>query len=104
MLDAGEQALATRAGHLQGLIGAGSDVIRAAGRVGGGALPMYELEGPAVALAADLDPVAAMAALRGSDPPVIARIHDGRVLLDPRTLRDEDLEAVAAAARRALSR
>jgi L-seryl-tRNA(Ser) seleniumtransferase len=104
MLDAAEPALATRADHLQGVSGAGAEVIRATGRVGGGALPMYELEGPVVALAPDLDPVAVMQALRESEPPVIARIHDGRVLLDPRTLADEDLEAVAAAVRRALDR
>ena len=36
------------------------------------------------------DPEALMRALRDGDPPVIARIHDGRVLLDPRTLTDED--------------
>ncbi len=104
MLDAAEPALAGRADHLQALIGAGADVIRAAGRVGGGALPMYELEGPVVALPPDLDPVAVMQALRESDPPVIARIHEGRVLLDPRTLRDEDLDAAGAAVRRALGR
>ena len=33
---------------------------------------------------------------------VIARIHDGQVLLDPRTLADTQIEAVAAAARRAV--
>ena len=37
------------------------------------------------------------AALRGSDPPVIARIQDGRVLLDPRTvLPGQDDQVVAA--------
>ena len=36
-----------------------------------------------------------MRALREGDPPVIARIHDGQVLLDPRTLADDELEAVA---------
>ncbi|MDQ6606732.1 MAG: L-seryl-tRNA(Sec) selenium transferase [Actinomycetota bacterium] len=102
MLDVGEAALADRARRLHTLIGSGAEVFRAAGRVGGGALPLFELEGPVVSLAADVDPVAAMETLRAYDPPVIARIHDGRVLLDPRTLSDEDLEAVAAAARRAL--
>ena len=37
--------------------------------------------------------------LRKADPPVIARIHDGRVLLDPRTLADEEIPLVAAAVR-----
>ena len=57
--------------------------------MGGGALPLLELEGPAVALHRAGDPEAIMRALRDGDPPVIARIHDGRVLLDPRTLTDE---------------
>ena len=33
---------------------------------------------------------------------MIARIHEGRVLLDPRTLAADELEPVAQAARRAL--
>jgi L-seryl-tRNA(Ser) seleniumtransferase len=49
-----------------------------------------------VALAGDPDAVAR--ALRAHDPPVVARIHDGRVLLDPRTLRDEDVPLVVDAA------
>jgi L-seryl-tRNA(Ser) seleniumtransferase len=103
MLDAGEPTLADRARRLQQLIGSDGEIVRATGRVGGGALPLLELEGPVVALAPALDPVAVMQALRGSDPPVIARIHDGRVLLDPRTLRDDELPEAAAAVRRALS-
>ena len=67
---------------------------RAAAKVGGGALPLLELEGPAVAL--DAEPEALARALRHGDPPVIARIHDGRVLLDPRTLTDDEVEPVAA--------
>jgi L-seryl-tRNA(Ser) seleniumtransferase len=41
-------------------------------------------------------------ALREFDPPVIGRIHEDRVLLDPRTLSDEDVEIAARAARAAL--
>ena len=41
-------------------------------------------------------------ALRAGDPPVIARIREGRVLLDPRTLTDEEADMVAAAVRTAL--
>ena len=46
---------------------------RAAGKVGGGALPLLELEGPVVAL--DSEPEALARALRHADPPVIARIQ-----------------------------
>ena len=34
---------------------------------------------------------------RRGDPPVIARIEDGRVLLDPRTMSDAEAEAAGAA-------
>ncbi|HTT28425.1 MAG TPA: L-seryl-tRNA(Sec) selenium transferase [Solirubrobacteraceae bacterium] len=100
MLTLDEGTLAERAARLAAAIGEGASVTRAAGKVGGGALPLLELEGPVVALDANAETVAR--ALREADPPVIARIHDGRVLLDPRTLGDDELELVATAARGAL--
>ncbi len=77
---------------------AGGEVIDAVGRVGGGALPMLELPGPVVAL--DPGPAGAdalAAALRAGDPAVVGRIEHGRVLLDPRTLASDELDAAAAA-------
>jgi L-seryl-tRNA(Ser) seleniumtransferase len=100
MLDAGEAELMKRAELLSGAIGPGAEIVRASAKVGGGALPLLELEGPAVALAGS-DPDAMAAALRASDPPVIARIHEGRLLLDPRTLTDEEAPVVAATVRTA---
>jgi L-seryl-tRNA(Ser) seleniumtransferase len=102
MLDSDEQTLADRAHRLAQAIGGETQIVRATAKVGGGALPLLELEGPSVALAGDRRPEAVMRALREGDPPVIARIHDGQVLLDPRTLADAQIEAVAAAARRAV--
>jgi L-seryl-tRNA(Ser) seleniumtransferase len=104
MLEATEEELAVRAARLREGIGPTAEIVRATGRVGGGALPLLELEGPAVALRADADPGAVAAALRDGEPPVVARIHDGRVLLDPRTVSDEDVEALVAAAAGALRR
>ncbi len=102
MLDQSEGRLNARAGRLCEAIGPAAEVVRSAAKVGGGALPLLELEGPAIALPVGGDPVALARALRSSDPPVIARIHEGRVLLDPRTLSDGEVESVAAAARHAL--
>jgi L-seryl-tRNA(Ser) seleniumtransferase len=102
MLDASEHELARRAERLRELIGGAAEIVRAVAKVGGGALPLLELEGPVVALASDVDPVAAAPALRTADPPVIGRIHDGRLLLDPRTLSDDEVPLVAAAARSAV--
>ena len=95
MLNTPEEVLARRAERLAAGIGQRARIVRASARVGGGALPLLELEGPAVAL--EGEPQALAGSLRAHDPPVIARIHDGHVLLDPRTLTDDELEAVIAA-------
>ncbi len=103
MLEASEETLAGRAQRLlAGLAPALGVLVRTASKVGGGALPLLELEGPAVALRTDHDPVSLAAALRDGDPPLIARIHDGRVLLDPRTLGDAEIEPAIEAVHGAL--
>jgi len=103
MLTASAQELDERAARLRELIGGeAAELVRASARVGGGALPLLELEGPAVALSSHLPAERLAEALRRGEPAVIARIHDGRVLLDPRTLSDDELPAAADAARRAL--
>jgi L-seryl-tRNA(Ser) seleniumtransferase len=103
MLAADEATLVGRAERLARGVGPGAEVVRSSATVGGGALPLLELEGPAVALA-DEHPEALVGSLRDGTPPVIARIHDGRVLLDPRTLGDEEVEVAIRAVRRALGR
>ena len=104
MLDAGENELATRAQRLRDAIGHDrAEIGRAVAKVGGGALPLIELEGPVVELVTERSPVEVSRALRQAAPPVIGRIHDGRVLLDPRTLDDGEIELAAAAARAALA-
>jgi len=102
MLSADEATLAGRAQRLASAIGCEHvEVIRATGKVGGGALPLLELEGPAVAVHGRPDQLAA--ALRAGDPPVIARVHEGRLVLDPRTLTDDEVEVVAPVVRAALA-
>ena len=103
MLEVGEAELAARAEHLRAAIGEAAEVVRATAKVGGGALPLLELEGPAVALAGPRNPAAVMRALRRSDPPVVARVHDGRVLLDPRTMSEAEIETAGGAVRAALA-
>jgi L-seryl-tRNA(Ser) seleniumtransferase len=95
MLAAEPETLRARAEAIAGAIGRGARVVTASAKVGGGALPLLELEGPAVALKGE--PEALARALRAHDPPVIARIHDGRLLLDPRTLTDEEVPLVVSA-------
>ena len=102
MLSASEAELADKAARLAAAIGPAAQVRRATGKVGGGALPLLELDGPAVTVPGD--PVALATALRAHAPAVLARIHDGRLLLDPRTLADDELAPVAGAVRSALER
>jgi L-seryl-tRNA(Ser) seleniumtransferase len=102
MLTAGEDALAARAERLAAACG--GTVIRAVARVGGGALPLLELHGPAVALdPGPAGPDALAAALRAGDPAVVGRIQDGRLLLDPRTLADAEADDAARAVAAALA-
>jgi len=100
MLDADPEVLARRARELAGAIGGA--VVETSARVGGGALPLLELPGPAVALDPGPEGADALAAaLRAGDPALLGRVHEGRLLLDPRTLSDDETrqasEAVGAA-------
>ncbi len=74
----------------------GGMVIEGESTVGGGSLPGATL--PTALLALDGDaPDMLTARLRLAEPPLIARIADGRVLLDPRTVLPEQDEALLQA-------
>ena len=105
MLGASAESIAARATAWQSRLmerGALAEVVAAESTVGGGSLPGERLATTALAItsrrggAADL-----LRRLREHEPPVIGRIVEERVLLDPRTvLPDEDesiVEAVIAA-------
>jgi L-seryl-tRNA(Ser) seleniumtransferase len=78
-------------------------VIRAAAKVGGGALPLLELEGPVCAVDPGVLGADELARrLRASEPPVVGRTRDGWLLLDPRTLTDDEAQLAAAAVVKAL--
>ncbi|HEY8867268.1 MAG TPA: L-seryl-tRNA(Sec) selenium transferase [Solirubrobacteraceae bacterium] len=106
MLEVSEADLAERAQRLCAAAvraGARAEVVRATGRVGGGALPLLELEGPVVAVRLKDGGVDALALrLRSGEVPVVGRISDGRLLLDPRTLTASESEAAGAAVGAAL--
>ncbi len=61
-------------------------------RVGGGALPLAELPSFACAVEQGL-----AAPLRAAEPPVVGIVRDGKLLLDCRTLADDEVEDVARA-------
>ena len=103
MLNADAETLARRAAQLAHDVG--GDVVETTGRVGGGALPLLELRGPAVALARTPAGAKALAdVLRAEDPPLVARIVHDRVIVDPRTLDDAQLADATAVVLRALAR
>jgi L-seryl-tRNA(Ser) seleniumtransferase len=62
--------------------------------VGGGSAPGMEIPSAGVALPGDHT-----AALRAFDPPVIARVHEGRTVLDLRTVDPADDSTLAKALR-----
>jgi L-seryl-tRNA(Ser) seleniumtransferase len=89
LLDVPAHELADRARRLQEAIGTRrAEIVVATAKVGGGALPLLELEGPAVALVSDAAPTSVAEGLRRFEPPVLGRIRDGQVLMDPRTLTE----------------
>ncbi|TMM09400.1 MAG: L-seryl-tRNA(Sec) selenium transferase [Actinobacteria bacterium] len=92
MLAEDAPAVRARAERLAALTG--GTVEETVARVGGGALPLSELPSFACALDQSL-----AAPLRAGEPPVIGIVRDGKLLLDCRTLADDQLDEVAAAVR-----
>jgi L-seryl-tRNA(Ser) seleniumtransferase len=90
MLGDPAESVRARAERLSELVG--GTVEESVARVGGGALPLAEL--PSFACAVD---ESLAAPLRLGDPPVVGILRDGKLLLDCRTLRDDELADVAAA-------
>ncbi len=91
--------------QLQTAIGnrAGIEVIETKATVGGGAMPLAELPGWALAVTPrQLSLQQLGERLRQTDPPVIGRVQDERLLLDPRTLLPGEEPLLIAALRQAL--
>ena len=82
------EQLRARAAHWAEVIGAG-EVISGESTVGGGSLPEEML--PTFLLAFTVpQPNRFLARLRAAHPPIIARIQDNKVVLDPRTVLPEE--------------
>jgi L-seryl-tRNA(Ser) seleniumtransferase len=96
MLTVDEPALRERATRLAAQVG--GVVVACSSAVGGGGAPGVDLPSAAVALPAQLAD-----ALRRGPVPVVARVHDGRCLLDLRTVDPADDATLATAVLAALS-
>jgi L-seryl-tRNA(Ser) seleniumtransferase len=90
MLDEPADAVRARAERLATAVG--GEVEDTVARVGGGALPLAELPSCACAVEEEL-----AGPLRLGEPPVVGVVRDGRLLLDCRTVSDDEVDAVAAA-------
>ena len=85
-------------------VGKAADLVEGESEVGGGSFPGAKIPTWLVALTPEhLTPDTCLARLRSSDPPVIARIAEGRVVLDPRTILPDQINATARAIAAALT-
>lgn len=102
MLSEPLETVAARAARLLALLGGAglTDVVTqpTSARVGGGTLPEQDLPSMALSVSTDSLSAEALAArLRRGTPPVIGRIAQNRVLLDMRSVQDDELPLIADA-------
>jgi L-seryl-tRNA(Ser) seleniumtransferase len=90
MLQEPVEAVRARAERLAAATG--GQVEETVARAGGGALPLAEIPSYACALEEEL-----AAPLRSAEPPVVGIVRDGVLLLDCRTISDDEVEEVAVA-------
>jgi L-seryl-tRNA(Ser) seleniumtransferase len=89
-IKANAEQLATGINAVNGLT---AEVIESSSQVGGGSIPAQDIPTWCVAVThAELNATDLSKALRMSDPIVFARIHEDRVLIDPRTFVPGDTE------------
>jgi L-seryl-tRNA(Ser) seleniumtransferase len=104
------EELRKRARRLERLLkgetnGASIEIIKENSQVGGGSLPLQNLPTWAVAVKPHKARVEALEAeLRNQDPPIITRISDDRIILDPRTIHADELKTVAQGMTQALQK
>ena len=102
MISAPLAALEQRAAQWRERIGSSAGVVQGESAIGGGSLPGETLPTwPLVLSTGHADRLAL--ALRRQSPPVVGRIEDGRLYLDPRTVLPEQDNDLVQAVQRALS-
>jgi L-seryl-tRNA(Ser) seleniumtransferase len=106
-LTAAPAALRAKAARLRRAIGPVTAAVTlepGISQVGGGSLPGERLPTTLVAIAPqEIDEAELARRLRMGEPPVFGRLQRGRLLLDPRTISDEELPRLAGAVRAALT-
>jgi L-seryl-tRNA(Ser) seleniumtransferase len=102
MLTEDKRALKSRAEALKNGVGNAAEVIEGESEVGGGSFPGAKLPTWLVAIRYPV-PDTLVKRLRRWDPPIITRIADDRVVLDPRTIFPDQVDLVARAVAAALT-
>ncbi|MDE0005726.1 MAG: L-seryl-tRNA(Sec) selenium transferase [Rhodospirillaceae bacterium] len=107
MLGESESSIAKRARRLlkrlREIPGMDADIVDDVTYSGGGALPMVELPTKTIRVTAEGVSAGTLAGrLREAQPPVIARLADDRLVLDPRTMLPGDSKDLLSAFRQAL--
>ena len=103
MLSAQPNTLKEKAEYLAQLLtqtGISCEVLPTEGRVGGGSVPNHSLLSYAVAFGRDVNRLEET--LRKGMHPIIGRIHDGKYLLDVRTLFESDFPVIVEALKEAM--
>ncbi len=103
MLSADLRGLRRRARRWAAVACEAGTIVRSKSMVGGGSLPGEGVDTWCAAIRPPGGADALAAAMRAGSPPVVARIEDGAVLLDPRTVPPAADQAVAGALVRALA-
>jgi len=98
MLSASQDTLQQKAARLAAMLaeaGVERSILPTEGRVGGGSVPNHSLPSYAVAFTGDVN--ALEEKLRLGATPIIGRIHEGKYLLDVRTLFETDFPTIVEA-------
>jgi L-seryl-tRNA(Ser) seleniumtransferase len=103
MLVKGKEEIAAQAGRMRKRIAAGApeadvETIDGNSQMGSGSLPTENLPTRLVSISSKgMTPDELALALRRNEPPIVARIQKGKVLLDPRTILSGEEETVVEA-------
>ena len=100
MISASRAELTERADRWVSVAGSWASAVNSRSAIGGGSLPGETLQSVGLridCLALGITPEVVLGKLRGGDPPVIGRIEDDNVMLDPRTVLPEQDSAVTSA-------
>ena len=106
MISASKDEIRERASRWQRTFGVGAEVVPASSTIGGGSLPGETLDSWTVAIPCAGLPNGAQGLarrLREQEPPVIARIDNEQVLLDPRTVLPHEEDMLITSVREVLS-